>query len=174
MYNEVKDVVFLTFKNMKEKVLFFEVLTQDEALEIAYNWEYEGEMSFYNMTSDEDELKVFLNEEARGQNTFSVRTQRESEMIAYFNYYLMDNNTAEIVLAINPKFLNKGYGSEIMEYVIEALSKRKAVNKLTVAVAQFNKICRQFYENQGFKSVGEFNNQTNGGIYTFLKMEKNI
>jgi len=159
---------------VKEKVLFFEVMTQEEALEIAYNWKYEGAMSFYNMTSDQEDLKNFLDVDARGQNTFSVRTKREKEMIAYFHYYLMDNSTAEIVLAINPNCLHKGYGSEIVEYVEEALSKRKGVNKLTVAVAQFNKTCITFYEGHGFISVGEFNNYTNGDIYTFLKMEKDI
>lgn len=157
---------------MKEKVLFFEVMTQEEALEIAYNWVYEGEMSFYNMTSDQEDLSNFLNEEARGQNTFCVRTQREKEIIAYFHYYLIDNVTAEIVLAINPKLLSKGYGGEIVEYVEEALYKRKGVRKLTVAVAKFNKLCTHFYETQGFSSVGEFNNITNGGVYAFLKMEK--
>lgn len=149
-------------------------MTQDEALEIAYNWVYEGEMSFYNMTSDQEDLKNFLNEETRGQNTFSVRTQREKEIIAYFHYYLVDNNTAEIVLAINPKLMSKGYGSEIIEYIEEALYERKGVRKLTVAVAKFNKPCTCFYQSQGFSSVGEFNNVTNGGVYTFLKMEKSL
>ncbi|KUF37904.1 alanine acetyltransferase [Myroides marinus] len=159
---------------MKEKVLFFEVMTQEEALEIAYNWKYEGAMSFYNMTSDQEDLENFLDADARGQNTFSVRTKREKEMIAYFHYYLVDNNTAEIVLAINPHCLHRGYGSEIIEYVEEALSVRKGVKKLTVAVAEFNKTCINFYEMQGFRSAGAFNNYTNGGMYTFLKMEKGI
>ncbi|WP_121964497.1 GNAT family N-acetyltransferase [Myroides sp. N17-2] len=159
---------------MEDKMLFFEVMTQDEALDIAYNWKYEGELSFYNMTSDEEDLNNFLDENARGQNTFSVRTSREKEIIAYFYYYLVDNNTAEIVLAINPLYLNKGYGREIILYVEEALGERKGVAKISVAVAAFNNKCKDFYECLGFKKVGEFNNQTNGGVFTFLKMEKNL
>ncbi|MCC9042396.1 GNAT family N-acetyltransferase [Myroides sp. M-43] len=159
---------------MEEKKLFFEVMSHDEALEIAYNWKYEGELSFYNMTSDEDDLKTFLDDNARGQNTFSVRTQREEDMIAYFYYYLVDNYTAEIILAISPKHLHKGYGKEIIMYAEEALSERKAVRKIAVAVAAFNKSCIDFYEGLGFINVGKFKNQTNGGTHTFLKMEKTI
>lgn len=159
---------------MEDKVLFFEVMTQEEALDIAYNWKYEGELSFYNMTSDEEDLSNFLNEDARGQNTFSVRTPREKEIIAYFHYYLVDNNTAEIVLAINPIYLSKGYGSEIVLYAEEALFERKGVRKISVAVAAFNNLCKDFYESLDFKKVGKFKNQTNGGVFTFLKMEKNL
>lgn len=159
---------------MKEKVLFFEVLTQEEAVEIAYNWKYEGILSFYNMTSDLEDLHDFLDKNMRGQNTFSVRTQREKDIIAYFYYDLVDNNTAEIVLGINPIYLHKGYGSEIIQYAEEALHERKAIQKITVAVAKFNTFCIDFYQGLGYASVGKFENYTNGGLYTFLKMEKKL
>lgn len=159
---------------MDDKELFFEVLTQEEAIEIAYNWKFEGDFSFFNMTSDEEELHDFLDADMRGQNTFSVRTPREKEMVAYFNYDLVDNSTAEIVLGINPTYIDKEYGQEIILYVEKALHDKKGVQNITVAVAQFNKLCAQFYLELGFTNVGEFYNNTNGGIHSFLKMEKNL
>lgn len=159
---------------VKEEDFLFRIMNQEEAEDIAYNWKYPGELSFYDMTEDEEDLEEFINPEIRGQNTFTVEKPGIKGIFAFFMYDLLDNETAEFGLGINPKYIGNGYGYELLEYIEWSFYTKKGVNRLIIAVAEFNKRAIKLYNKSGFNVVGQFENKTNGGVYSFLKMEKTI
>ncbi|MTG96746.1 MULTISPECIES: GNAT family N-acetyltransferase [Myroides] len=159
---------------MKEDDFQFTVMEQEEAEEIAFNWKYPGILSFYDMTKDEEELEDFLDPQIRGQNTFTVRKPGLTEILAFFNYDLIDNNTAEYWFGLNPLYMGKGYGKELIDYIEWAFITKKAVCKFVLAIAKLNQMGIKVFEKAGYEVVGHFYNKTNGGEYDFLKLEKRV
>ncbi|WP_232334431.1 hypothetical protein [Oceanobacillus sp. AG] len=54
-----------------------EIMTQDQAKDIAYNWHYDGEYSFYDMEADKEDLEEFVNPETRGNSVYAVTNSSE-------------------------------------------------------------------------------------------------
>jgi [ribosomal protein S18]-alanine N-acetyltransferase len=50
----------------------FQIITQEQAEDIAYNWKYDGEYAFYDLTADEEDLAEFLDGDQRGNTTYAV------------------------------------------------------------------------------------------------------
>lgn len=50
----------------------FEILTQEQAEEIAYNWHYDAEYGFYVIEADNEDLVEFLEPQKRGDSYFFV------------------------------------------------------------------------------------------------------
>ncbi|MDQ0185598.1 hypothetical protein MKX78_01655 [Cytobacillus sp. FSL R5-0569] len=59
----------------------FNIMSQQEAEEIALTWQYDAPYDFYNMEEDEEDLVAFLDEKERGEFVFSVKD--EEELIAF-------------------------------------------------------------------------------------------
>ena len=53
-------------------------------------------------------------------------------------------------LAVDPNYLNKGYGNEIIDDLIERF-RRKKVHKIHLFIEKYNKKVVDFYSNQGWE-----------------------
>ena len=91
----------------------FEIMTQEQAEDISYNWHYDGEYSFYDMEADEEDLQEFADPELRGDSTFAVLENRE--LVGYFNVTNVDDRTYDIGLGMRPDLTNKGKGLEFIK-----------------------------------------------------------
>lgn len=71
----------------------FEIMTQEQAEEIAYNWHYDGEYSFYDMEADKEDLVEFLDPEKRGDSYFVVT--QDNDIVGFFSFSEETKNTVD-------------------------------------------------------------------------------
>ncbi|MBN4909371.1 GNAT family N-acetyltransferase [Mammaliicoccus sciuri] len=144
-------------------------MNQDEAEEIANSWKYPEPYSFYNLTEDIEDYNEILDPTKRGDNFFTV--QKDNTLIGYFCIELT-NNSVSLGLGMKPNLTGNGKGKEFLEYIINFIRSKYNINKITLAVVDFNKRAFKVYRKSGFVVTGESKNPTNGGIYNFINMEK--
>jgi len=147
----------------------FDMMTQEQAEEIAFNWHYDGEYSFYNMEADKEDLEEFINPETRGTSMYSVTNK--NEIIGFFSANKVDATTVEISLGLRPDLTGRGEGLEFLKSGIEFVKRTYKPEKLTLSVATFNQRAIKVYRKIGFKDANTFIQNTNGSTYEFLKME---
>ena len=149
-----------------------EKLSQPNALEIANNWKYPGSYAFYDMTADKEDYEVFISEATRGNQYYQLL--KEEVLIGFLAYELIEN-TVDIGIGMKPSMTGKGQGLEFLNVCIEYLiHKHSNIKEITLAVASFNKRAIKVYEKLEFKEVESFKQNTNGGIYDFIKMRRKI
>ncbi|PRX76063.1 hypothetical protein B0G93_11015 [Bacillus sp. V-88] len=90
----------------------FNVLTQEQAENIAFTWHYEGDYSFYDMKADPEDLDEFLNPEERGDTTFAV--SKDKELVAFFSISKIADGIFDIGLGMRPDLTGKGNGIEFL------------------------------------------------------------
>ncbi|MGB8001697.1 MAG: GNAT family N-acetyltransferase [Anaerobacillus sp.] len=147
----------------------FEIMTQDQAEDIAFNWHYDGDYSFYDMEADKEDLNEFVDPEARGNSKYAV--MNHSELIGFFSVYKVDDKTFDIGLGMRPDLTNSGKGLEFLKAGIAFVKNEFEPEKITLSVASFNKRAIKVYRKLGFKDVNAFMQDTNGSTFEFLKME---
>jgi [ribosomal protein S18]-alanine N-acetyltransferase len=147
----------------------FNVLTQEQAENIAFNWHYDGEYSFYDMEADEEDLDEFSNPEKRGNTTFAV--SKENELVAFFSVSKIANRIFDIGLGMRPNLTGKGNGIEFLSAGINFVQSAFKSEKITLSVATFNQRAIKLYRKVGFKDVEVYLQDTNGSKFEFLKME---
>ncbi|WP_204185936.1 GNAT family N-acetyltransferase [Mammaliicoccus sciuri] len=84
----------------------------------------------------------------------------------------LTNNSVSLGLGMKPNLTGNGKGKEFLEYIINFIRSKYNINKITLAVVDFNKRAFKVYRKSGFVVTGESKNPTNGGIYKFINMEK--
>ncbi|KFN01765.1 N-acetyltransferase [Bacillus clarus] len=146
----------------------FEVMTQEQAEEIAYSWHYEGDYSFYDMEADEEDLAGFLNPKERGENIFAVWCTHN--MVGFFNFNKTDIHTVDIGLGMKPNMAGNGLGLDFVQAGIMFCKEKYKPRHITLAVATFNERAIKVYKKVGFEAVGTFVQETNGSRFEFLKM----
>lgn len=142
-------------------------MTQTQAERIANTWTYEGIYAFYNMDQDEDDMAEFLDPEAREGKVFVV-TQME-EVIGFCSIE-SENDEAEIGVGMRPDLTGKGFGQDFMSFLLDYIIKAYRPEKISLAVAAFNKRAITLYERIGFRHTESFNQHTNGSVYPFVRM----
>ncbi|MDG5473724.1 GNAT family protein [Jeotgalibacillus sp. ET6] len=147
----------------------FDIMTQTQAEEIAFNWHYEGEYSFYDMEADQEDLEEFLDPETRGNSKYAVFNN--NELIGFFSVNKVDDITFDIGLGMRPDLTGKGNGLEFLKSSLEFVKNEYKPKKLTLSVATFNQRAIKVYRNLGFKDGITFIQDTNGSTYEFLRME---
>ena len=149
----------------------FSPLTQRQAEQIAYEWQYDGPFAFYDMPNDEDDLAEFLNPEERTEHYFAVLNGEE-----LIGYYVFEPN-AEVVdvgLGMRPDLTGQGNGMAFLDAGLAFVMDRYAPKQIELAVATFNERAIRLYTKSGFEPVERFQQATNGGIYEFMKMRLSI
>ncbi|MFC4737157.1 GNAT family N-acetyltransferase [Bacillus daqingensis] len=147
------------------------LLSQKQAEEIAYSWKYEGSYSFYDMTSDQEDLTHFLDPAARGTHVHAV--MYEAELVGFIEVTPKDR-IAEVGMGLKPSWTGRGIGLQFMEKMIDFLRSHYHVERITLAVAAFNKRAITVYERAGFSKTGVSQQQTNDSIYEFIHMSLSI
>lgn len=144
------------------------VMTQEHAENIAFNWHYDGEYSFYDMEADKDDLAEFVDPDKRGDSMFAVT--KGNELIGFFSVNKVDNNTFDIGLGMRPDLTGSGNGLEFLKVGIDFVQSKYTPDKITLAVATFNKRAIKVYRKIGFKDINTCMQHTNGSSYEFLRM----
>ena len=145
----------------------FAPLTQRQAEQISYEWQYDGPFAFYDMPNDEEDLAEFLNPEERTEHYFAVLDGEE-----LIGYYVFEPNAkvVDVGLGMRPDLTGRGNGAAFLEAGLAFVMDRYAPKQIELAVATFNERAIRLYTKSGFLPVERFQQATNGGIYEFLKM----
>jgi [ribosomal protein S18]-alanine N-acetyltransferase len=147
----------------------YQVMSQEQAEEIAFQWHYDGEYSFYDMESDREDLAEFINQETRGNSVFSVFN--DNELIGFFSVSKVDERVYDIGLGMRPDLTGKGIGFKFLKSGIEFLESEYKPKRITLSVATFNQRAIKVYKKMGFNEQNTFMQTTNGSEFEFIKME---
>ncbi|MFF3102514.1 GNAT family N-acetyltransferase [Viridibacillus arvi] len=146
----------------------FEIMTQEQAEEIAFNWHYDAEYSFYDMEADKEDLVEFLDPNKRGDSNFVVT--KDNDIIGFFSFNQVDINTIDIGLGMRPNLTGNGNGLEFLKAGIEFAELKYTPQNIMLSVATFNQRAIKVYRKIGFEEVDTFMQNTNGNSFEFLKM----
>ncbi|MGE6752919.1 GNAT family N-acetyltransferase [Rossellomorea sp. NPDC071047] len=150
----------------------FQIITQEQAEHIAYNWKYDGEFAFYDLTADEEDLAEFIDGEQRGNSTYAVL--HHGEMIGFYTFNVLNESTIDIGLGMHPNLTGKGKGEAFTKAGVDFSITRYAPENLTLSVAAFNNRAIKVYKKVGFVPIGTFIQETNGSRYEFIKMNYSL
>jgi len=146
----------------------FEIMTQEQAEEIAFTWHYDAEYSFYDMEADKEDLAEFLDTQKRGDSYFVVT--KDSDIIGFFSFNMVAIDTIDIGLGMRPNLTGKGNGLGFIKAGLEYAESKYTPQKITLSVATFNQRAIKIYSKFGFEEVDTFMQDTNGSSFEFLKM----
>lgn len=148
----------------------FQPLSQGSALVIANQWKYDGVYSFYDMTADLEDYEEFIDEDLRNTNDH-YQAMVNGELAGFF-CVVQDGPAIEIGLGLRPDLCGKGVGTEFVDQMISLIDAHYQFDKLAVRVAAFNQRAAKVYRRCGFRDVKVIQQNSNGGVYEFLVMEK--
>ncbi|WP_133580097.1 GNAT family N-acetyltransferase [Aureibacillus halotolerans] len=147
----------------------FEMMTQEQAMDIAYKWHYDGDYSFYDMEADKEDLEEFVDPKKRGDTMYSVTMY--NELVGFFSVYKGEDSTFDIGLGMRPDLTGKGEGVKFLNAGIAFVKSEFKPKKITLSVATFNQRAIKLYRKVGFIETTTFMQDTNGSTFEFLKME---
>jgi L-phenylalanine/L-methionine N-acetyltransferase len=94
--------------------------------------------------------------------------EADGQAVGMFKLIPLQHRTSHINylggVAIDPDFSGKGYGSKMLEAIID-LGQQRGIKRLELSTATFNEKAIQLYKKHGFELEGVLRN------YTFLKSE---
>lgn len=96
----------------------------------------------------------------------------DSEVVGYYSYYNIAGEAYINNVAVHPKHQNKGYGTKLINSLIEKA--KKEASAITLEVRASNIIAQKLYEKAGFEKVGirpKFYNNTEDGVIYWYKTE---
>lgn len=147
----------------------FRPMTEEYATKIA-NWHYEGDAAFYDMDQDPEDLEELL-DPSNWIDKYRAVVSEGEDLIGFFSFGRSEN-TVTIGLGMKPELTGKGLGQAFVQAGMGYAQHKFGPVDLHLSVATFNKRAIKIYERLGFKRQGVFMNDTNGGIYEFLRMVK--
>lgn len=152
-------------------------LTEKYAREIC-SWKYENEYSVYNYPGW-DEISVSnwpITDPDRRKSEFEailIEQDGKTELFGYFSFAVKGQSVI-LGLGLKPKFCGKGYGSRIMNLIIEEYKKLYSDKTLELLVRTFNKRAIKCYSHAGFAiKKDSFTIETKNGKDKFLLMKYN-
>jgi [ribosomal protein S18]-alanine N-acetyltransferase len=144
-------------------------LTQQEADEIA-GWRYDPPYDFYDWSADVDDLDELLDAAKRGDRYFSAR-DGTGALVGFF-VLGCEEGIAGIGIGLRPDLTGRGLGLSFLENGLAFAKKRYAPDRFRLNVAEFNRRAIKVYERAGFTRTRSFVHETNGGVFSFVEMER--
>jgi ribosomal-protein-alanine N-acetyltransferase len=144
-------------------------MRQDEAEKIA-QWRYEAPYDFYDADADHRDLAELLDPLQRGDKYFSAHNTAD-ELIGYFGFVCVES-VVGIGLALRPDLTGRGLGQPFLEAGLDFARDRFSPRVFKLAVAAFNERAIAVYERAGFVRTRAFEHETNGGLFSFVEMER--
>ena len=151
--------------------MIYQYLTDEDKKAIC-SWKYDGEYSIYNLPSY-DSLKEtqtgFMNlGKEKNYRVFKC----DDNIIGYIN--LSEKETeVSIGIGVNPKFLNKGFGTHILLESCRLSKELYPEKPLCLEVRTWNERAIRCYEKAGFVIDGEaYKQETPIGVGYFYRMIK--
>lgn len=142
-------------------------LTQHQAEQIAYDWQYEGDFAFYDMPNDQEDLAEFLDPDKRKEHYYAVMD--ETQLIGFF-VFEPGQGSLELALGMRPDLTGRGNGTAFLESGLAFAIKQYQPRHIELAVATFNERAIRLYTKSGFEPIERFQQETNGGSFEFVKM----
>lgn len=146
-------------------------LSQENAVDIANNWRYDGIYAFYNADADKEDYEELVTPELRMNSYFEVLENKT--LIGFFTVdYDYDKKTVDLGLGMKPSLTSKGQGEKFVEEIVNYIKEFYTCKIVTLAVVTFNERAIKVYERVGFEKKDKFKMNTNGEMHEFLFMEK--
>jgi RimJ/RimL family protein N-acetyltransferase len=148
---------------------FIRPLQQSDAEAIAA-WHYPAPYDFYDMSSDPEDLAELMDPAARGDIYWAA--DDESGRLAGFFGFRLDDALVEVGLGLRPDLTGRGMGRAFVEAGLAFARERWHPSAFGLAVAAFNMRAIQVYERAGFRQIGPYWQETNGGRHLFVAMAR--
>lgn len=117
-----------------------------------------GDVFLYNEISINPLSKYYVYEE-------------NEQVVSYIGLRIYDNEAEVMNFLVDPNYRNEGYGTKIMNYVLNDLEAMK-VDSITLEVRKSNKVAQNFYYKNGFSKISvKKNYYANNEDAYFLKKE---
>ena len=103
--------------------------------------------------SDESWSENQFLEEINDNTKFYSIIKESNKYIGFCSFVKVLDEAQILNVAVLPEFRNKGYGSILLDSIIENCSKLN-INSISLEVRYNNEYAIKLYENKGFKKVG--------------------
>ena len=149
-------------------------LSQNNAEAIADEWKYQGVYEFYNMTSDSEDYEELMTPSLRKDNYFQV--MKGNTLFGFFviEKALDSDDIVDIGLGIKPELTGNGLGQAFLLEILDYIRKNISVKTVRLGVASFNERAKKVYEKAGFVQTKIYDQPTNGSVYEFVEMKKEL
>ncbi|MCR1898862.1 GNAT family N-acetyltransferase [Irregularibacter muris] len=149
-------------------------LSQNNAEVIANEWKYPGVYEFYNMTSDPEDYKEIITPNLRKNNYFQVI--KENKLFGFFVVEKASDSDdiVDMGLGIKPELTGKGLGQKFLLEILNYIYKNHSAKIIRLGVASFNHRAKKVYEKVGFRQTKIYEQATNGSVYEFIEMKKEL
>ncbi len=146
-------------------------LSQQNAEKIADEWKYDGKYSFYNMTEDLEDYEEIISPLLRKSNYFQVIKNNE-----LFGFFVLEQavDIVSMGVGIKPELTGNGFGLQFVLLILDYIKKNYSISTVRLGVAEFNIRAQKVYRKVGFIKTREYQQPTNGAVYTFIEMEYSI
>lgn len=149
--------------------LDFVPMTQEDGEKVA-DWHYEPPYDFYDARADESELALLLDPERRTGRTFSAHDEA-GELVGFFTYYA-DGDAGVVGMGLRPDLTGGGLGLSFVEQSLAFARAKFGPTRFRLNVAEFNRRAITVYKRAGFVRTRSFTQETNGGVFAFVEMER--
>lgn len=159
------------------KIVFSQIqqLSQKNAEIIATKWHYDGEYSFYDMENDQEDYDEIITPALRKDHYFEVLAD-DGQLTAFFCLDPIEdkNDQVGVGLGMAPELTGHGLGIKLMQMIEDYVKQIGKYHKIILSVAEFNKRAQKVYQRAGYRITGSEDEASNGGIYRFILMAKEI
>ncbi|WEV43679.1 GNAT family N-acetyltransferase [Lactobacillus sp. ESL0684] len=147
-------------------------LTQENAVEIADKWHYDGQYAFYDMTADPEDYEEIVTPKLRQNSYYQVLA--DDKLIGFFVIEPADENQGsyELGLGMKPNLTGQGKGQEFLQQILAFVTSKFAITELILDVAEFNVRAQKVYQRLGFIPVKKHQQETNNSVYPFIEMRR--
>ena len=132
------------------------------------NWHYDGVYAFYDMDQDPEDQDELLNPHSWEETYHSVVD--ETGVLEGFFCFEKTGDGLDIGLGLRPDLTGKGLGMAFLEAGLVFAREKFRPSFFQLEVATFNQRAIRVYEKGGFTPTEVFMNETNGGLYEFVRM----
>jgi len=144
-------------------------MSQAEAEEIA-GWRYVPPYDFYDVGADQRDMAELLDPAGRGDHYYSAYNPAR-ELVGFFEL----RNAGDVVVVgvgLRPDLTGHGLGESFFGAGLVFARGRFAPRRFKLSVAEFNARAITVYERTGFATTRSFMHETNGGLFSFVEMER--
>ena len=143
-------------------------LTQSAVEEIA-EWRYDPPYHFYDIDADPEDYAGFVDSKT-WENTYAVEDDG-GDVVGFFTFD-PSGDALTVGLGMHPEWTGKGLGAEFVTTGLDFAAETYDCDTFELAVASFNERARSVYDAVGFETVETFDQETNGGVYEFVRMRR--
>ena len=147
------------------------LMSQGEAEAIAV-WSYEPPYDFYDAPADERDQAELLDPVRRGDRYFSARDAADV-LIGFFDFRREDD-VVVVGLGLRPDLTGRGLGQSFLEGGLAFAVEQYSPRRFKLSVAEFNARGIEVYRRAGFVMTRSFMHETNGGLFSFVEMERPV